>query len=82
MRKIRIQNDGQPAHMTKVTDAETGENIDYVMRIDLVIDANEDEFRRSMPYVIMHVGWLPIVDVIVDAEIRKVCPVCGKPKED
>ena len=81
MRKVRIKNDGLPAYMTEVTDADSGQSIDCVQRIDLVIDVTEPSNRRAMPYATMLVGF-PVVDIIADADIKHVCPVCGKPTAD
>ncbi len=77
--KIRIQNDGKPSYMTKITDAETGKAIHMVGRVEvnLVIDAGN---RDPIPRAIMTV-FMPVVDIIADAEIKQVCPVCGREKE-
>lgn len=73
--KIRIQNDGKPAYSTTVTDVETGKQLEYVTRVDLTIDVH-DQLPQALLTMIT-----PVVDVIADAEIRQVCPCCGKPTE-
>jgi hypothetical protein len=72
--KIRIQNDGQPGYMTKITDAETGKTLDWqIFRVEL--DARGS---KEPPYAVIYC-YMPAVDIIADAEIKHVCPVCGKP---
>jgi hypothetical protein len=74
--KLHIQNDGQPGYMTKVTDAETGKELDWqIFRVEL--DANWKELPTAIVYC-----YMPAVDIIADAEIRHVCPVCGKSEEE
>jgi hypothetical protein len=77
--KVRIQNDGQAAYFTKITNAETGEDIPMVQRVKLVYDARD---RASHPpRAILTVAY-PLVDIIVDAEIKHVCPYCGHPVDE
>jgi hypothetical protein len=63
-RRIRITHDGglSVAHSTKVLDAETGELIKWVSRVELVFDAREG--IQAIIYVI------PETDIVVDAEVR------------
>ena len=77
MSRIHIKNDGKPGYMTEITDVETGKSIEYVVRVAFAFDAN----RHEEPIAILDVAF-PIIDVIVDAEIRRVCPVCGKPTKE
>jgi hypothetical protein len=77
MRQVRIKNDGKPAFFTEVTDAETGEKIEMVTKLTFTFDAKDRQTPMALLYVAM-----PVVDVIVDAEIRYICPVCGKPTEE
>ncbi len=72
--KVRIQNDGKPGYTTQVTNAETGEVLDLQVT-EVTIKAS-----KEIPYALL-TSILPVVDVIADAEIRHVCPYCGKPKE-
>jgi hypothetical protein len=72
--KVRIQNDGKPGYLTDITDAETGQAIEFVTRLELEISSS----RKSVPSAVLYVAY-PVVDVIADAEIKHVCPVCGKP---
>src|SRR6266566_646648 len=76
VRQVRITNEGTHAYDTQITDAETGERIEYVTRIELVLDARD----REPPKAIIHTV-LPKVDVTVDAELHKVCPYCGREEE-
>jgi hypothetical protein len=71
MRQIRIQNDGKPGYTTQVTDAETGEKLDFQVT-EITIKAKDE-----MPYAIL-TSLFPVIDVIADAEIKHVCPCCGK----
>lgn len=75
-KRVRIVNDGQAAYMTKITNAETGEDIPHVLDININIAAN-----KPMPSAVI-ITAMPIVDVIVDAVIRQVCPCCGRPAEE
>ena len=60
--------------MTKITNAKTGEDIGGVTRIELTMDVtDEDPMPRALLLV---VG--PVFDIIADAEIKHVCPVCGR----
>jgi len=62
-RKIKIIHDGDiAAFKTRVVDAETGEPIKWVRRVELVFDAREHVEARI--YVIS-----PEVEVEVDAEV-------------
>lgn len=73
--KVRIQNDGQPAYMTKITDAETGKELDWrIFRVEL------DARSGNVPTATIHV-YMPAVDVIAEAEIKEVCPCCGREQE-
>jgi hypothetical protein len=77
MKKVRIRNEGGPAYMTKVTDAETGESLDHVFRVTLTYDVNDKQPPMALLWM-----YTPVVDVIIDAEIRHVCPACGRPEEE
>ena len=70
--KVRIFNEGQPSYKTTVTDVGTGELLHSVTDVDLHISV-----RDPYPYALLTVA-TPVVDVIVDAEIRRVCPCCGR----
>ena len=70
--KVRIYNNGQDAHMTQITDAETGKQLDLRV-IELTIKVQD-----GLPHAIL-TSVLPVVDVIADAEIKHVCPYCGRP---
>jgi len=74
-KNVRIVNDGKPGYDTLVTDADTGTEILHVMAVDVHLEAN-----RELPQAILTMG-LPIVDIIADAEIKQVCPCCGRPVE-
>jgi hypothetical protein len=76
MRRIRIRNDGQHGYATEVTDAETGERIENVSKIDLQL------LPTNKPVQAM-ITVLPVeIDVIAQAKFRHACPYCGKPKEE
>ena len=75
--KIHIQNDGGMGYMTRITDAETGKALDdwHIFRIEL--DAHHNEPPTAIIYT-----YMPVVNIIADAEIRQVCPGCGRPVEE
>lgn len=73
--RVRIQNDGEPGYRTRISDAETGQAIDYVRSVQLSGLAVD-----TAPLARIEV-WLPIVDVVVDAEITHVCPYCQRAME-
>lgn len=74
--RIRIQNDGQPGCMTKITDADTGKELEW-QTFRVTLDASYKELPLAIVYV-----YLPVVDMIVDAKIRHVCPCCGRAVEE
>lgn len=72
--KVRIVNSGQPGHLTKVTDAETGNHLNlHISEISIKV-------YDDLPHAIL-TCLLPDIDVIADAEIKYVCPHCGKENE-
>ncbi len=72
--KVRITNPGKPGYMTKISNAETGELLDLQVT-EVTIKAKDD-----MPYAIL-TSIQPVVDIIADAEIKQVCPCCGRDVE-
>ncbi len=74
--RVRIENDGKHRYATKITDAETGEPFGHVTSAIIQFDANE-----GSPTAILVVA-TPVVDVIVDAEVKHVCPCCGREKAE
>lgn len=75
--KVRIQNDGTAQYNTKITNAETGEDIEHVLRVDI----KPLEAQKEMVEAVITIA-LPMIDVIADAEIRHVCPYCGSKEND
>jgi hypothetical protein len=70
-RRIRIENDGNtPWPSTRVTDADTGEELDSVLHLR-IIDIDRDGARAIL--------WslAPAIDITADAEVIDVCPCCG-----
>lgn len=63
-RRVRITHNGglNPVTDTRVLDAETGEMIEWVSRVELVFDPREGV--QAIIYVI------PEADITVDAEVR------------
>jgi hypothetical protein len=73
-RRVRVKNDGGPGYATKVTDADTGQPIDYIYHVKVVdIDVHDT------PRVLM---WAhnPIMDITGIAETTNVCPFCKAQK--
>lgn len=63
-RRIRIIHNGSPNPLgMQILDAETGEMIKYVTRVELLADAQTNEVRAVL-YII------PELDILVDAEVR------------
>lgn len=61
-RSIKIVSDGKP-YNTKITIAETGEELPMVARIDITIDA---ENRGEISKALVHI-WCPKFEIIADA---------------
>ncbi len=76
MKRVRIVNHGGPAHLTEVTDTDNGEKVENIARVDLSIVPVKEPVKAVITVN------APIVDVIADAEIKHICPCCGKPKEE
>jgi hypothetical protein len=74
IKRVRIFNDQRAAYNIKVTDAETGALIENVSRISF--DVRTKDPMRAVLYIAS-----PIVDIIADADIRHICPCCGKEKD-
>jgi len=75
--RIRIENSGQPAYLTKITDIETGKELEWhIFHIDI------DARTRMEPPIATVSVYMPTVDIIADAEIRQVCPCCGRDVDD
>lgn len=73
--RIRIEYDGKsPAYMARVTDAETGADIQHVKSVDLRLDAADGGLVPTARLEI----YLPIVDIEVTAEVTMICPCCGQ----
>lgn len=75
--RIRIQSDGGVGHSTKITDAETGKEIERVGALSWSFDCNNGSYFRGMPIVVLTV-FDPVVDIVADAEVRHICPTCGR----
>lgn len=71
VKRVRIVNNGQPAHMTSVTNAETGEEIPNVSHVGITLYST----GRAIATITTE---LPMVDIIADAEIEQVCQCCGR----
>lgn len=74
MKKVRIVSDGT-RYSTHITDAETGEDLSALQVMDIYINAG-DTFPRAILTCAS-----PPVDLIADAEIKQVCPCCGRPTD-
>src|SRR5579859_4649256 len=70
LRRVRIQNDGDPGYNTKITDADTGQSIDNIYHAKIV-----DIGVRDNPRILL---WAhnPVVDITGVAETTHVCPLC------
>ena len=74
--RVRIQNDGKHFYKTVFTSVETGEKMQYVASATIHLKADE-----PLPTVEL-VMVTPVVDIIADAEIKRVCPCCGRPVDE
>jgi hypothetical protein len=72
--RVRIQNDSGLGYMTKITNVETGQELEYVT--DVSIELNPNRATQAVLTLIV-----PAIDIIADAEIKKICPCCGKSME-
>jgi hypothetical protein len=68
---IRIQNSGNSVHGTKITDVETGAEIKYVKRVELVLDADMNGPPEARLQLVK-------VDVDCVAEVKQALLVSGK----
>ncbi len=75
--RVRIQSDDKPYSLI-VTDVETGKVIDNVFKVQWTADAG---YMDRFPTAEI-VAYVPVVDVIADAELRHVCPACGRSVEE
>ena len=74
--KVRIVNDGKHFYNTRFISVETGEEMQYVSEatIHFKADGKTPTAEFTMAY--------PVVDIIADAEIKRVCPCCGRPVDE
>lgn len=70
--KVRIVNEGKPAYMTHITDAETGQEVPGVVRFTMIGDANADTIRTTLTLIHPH------LDIQSDADVTYICPCCGQ----
>ena len=72
--KVHITHSGnEPAHFIQVKDLETGR---YLAARSLKIDVNPGIWDKPLK-VQIEVN-APVIDLIADAEIKEVCPCCGR----
>jgi hypothetical protein len=71
--RVRIQNDTGRGYHTKITDVETGQELDVA---EVSISLKPSHENQAVLTV-----FSPVVDLIADAEIKKICPCCGKSME-
>lgn len=73
--RIRIEHDGKsPAYMARISDAETGAEIQYVKSVELRLDAADSGLIPTAHLEI----YMPIVELEAAAEVTMVCPCCGQ----
>lgn len=75
-KRVRIYNPGGAGWQTKVTDAETGEEILNLSHVEVAIDL------RGMPTATVYSFIAPEVDLTVFAEQKNVCPCCRQVIQD
>jgi hypothetical protein len=69
--RVRIQNDGGSGYSTRITDVETGQPIEGVQQITLLLSPTKEPIKATLT---VH---SPHVDIVLDAEIEQRCPYCG-----
>ncbi len=74
MKRVRIASEDTVGYKARVTDADTGESIDNVFRVEIDFNANQLITAKLTCYS-------TVLDLIADAEIQHICPCCGKPDE-
>lgn len=74
-RRVRIESDG---HLigSRVTDEATGARIPDVRSIVFRVDASGHPASAEIEIL------MPQISVAAQAEIRRVCPYCGRPEPD
>ncbi len=72
MKKVRILNEDGTAFKTRIIDMETGEELERIGRVEMNFDASSGPITARLTQY-----WVG-VDIIADAEIKQVCPCCGK----
>ncbi len=86
MKKVRIVNDGGPWWESAVTDVETGAMLNSVIAAEIhigVISPVDGKITHSDdPATAILIIAEPVIDIIADAEIRRVCPSCGRPIDE
>lgn len=73
-RRIKISYDGGAVYGAKIVDTETGQDIPNVTKVTFNLDMKE-----KLPLAVIWTA-LPVVDVVVDAEVHTHCPLCGQEK--
>ena len=74
--KVCIQNDGKHGYSTRITSCETGQELQYVTKAVITFEASAEAPTADLIMV------YPVVDIIADAEIKHVCPCCGRPVDE
>jgi hypothetical protein len=75
-RRVRIQNEGGPGYVTKITDADTGEFINNLFHARIVdLDVN------NVPRAILW-AHMPAIDIIAHAKVFEICPYCKQQKPE
>ena len=76
--KVRITHNGEgPAYNVQVKDLQTGR---YLAARSLSLSVGPGTWEE--PFKVFLEVNQPIIDLVVDAEIRSVCPCCGREVED
>lgn len=75
-KRVRIVYEGDNAPFsTKITDAETGEEMPGIFKAVVLFDAS------AVPQAILSM-YAPVVDVTLDASIVHHCPYCRRPLDE
>lgn len=75
-KRVRIvyEGDNKP-FSTKITDAETGEEMPGIFKAVVLFDVS------AVPQAILSM-YAPVVDVVVDASVIHHCPYCRRPLDE
>lgn len=73
MSKVRILNEDGVSFHTKIIDVESGKELEYIGLVELAFDAQSGPIHARLTQ------YCTPIDIIADAEIKRICSYCGTP---